>query len=231
MLTRMGVGLASCLLLLGNLHGQNPAPPTGPPSAARLAEEFPAMLQQNVVAGKTRVGTQVQAKLSVATLFNGKVIPRNALLSGEVVVSVAKSATEPSRLAIRMDSAAWKSESVVLKVFLTSWYYVPVSNDGPDLGSVSEGPRKPGWNGMGQYPDPNSPAYRPFPTGDSNPSSVPDTPASATSTHRLQMKNVESEVGADGAITLTSHHSNIKLNKFTTYVLGTGEPHPAPAPK
>jgi len=35
------------------------------------ALEFPVVLQQNVVAGKTAVGAKVQAKLTIATLLHG----------------------------------------------------------------------------------------------------------------------------------------------------------------
>ena len=45
------------------------------PSSSPL-REFPVVLQQSVEAGKTPVGTKVQAKLAVATTFHGVVIPR-----------------------------------------------------------------------------------------------------------------------------------------------------------
>ena len=61
--------------------------PAASPSRVR---EFPVVMQQSITAGKTAVGTKVQAKLSVATLVEGKVIPRNAVFSGEVIESVAK---------------------------------------------------------------------------------------------------------------------------------------------
>ena len=48
------------------------------------ALEFPVVLQQNVVAGKTAVGAKVQAKLTIATLLHGVVIPQDAVISGEV---------------------------------------------------------------------------------------------------------------------------------------------------
>jgi hypothetical protein len=70
------------------------------------AREFPVVMQQSKVAGKTAVGTKVRAKLEVATLGNGTVVPRNAVPSGGVIESRTKSASEPSRLAIRMDSVA-----------------------------------------------------------------------------------------------------------------------------
>jgi len=37
------------------------------------------------------------------------------------------------------------------------------------------------------------------------------------------MKNVKSASGADGSVVLVSSHSNIKLNKVTTYVLAINE--------
>jgi len=95
------------------LFGQQQPAPSGP-SGVR---EFPVILEQSVVAGKT-VGTKVQAKLEVATLVDGTVIPRNAIFSGEVLESVAKTRTDPSRLAIRMDSVQWKNCSASLKVLL-----------------------------------------------------------------------------------------------------------------
>lgn len=88
-----------------------------------VAREFPVLLQQNVIAGRTAVGTKVQAKLTVATLVDGIVIPKNAVFYGEVAQSAAKSKTLPSLLAIRMDSVQWKNGSQPLKVYLTAWYY------------------------------------------------------------------------------------------------------------
>jgi hypothetical protein len=83
---------------------------TKPPTSWQ-AVEFPVVMRQSVDAGKTAVGTKVQAKLVAATLLNGVVVPRDAVLSGEVTESVAKSKTDPSRLAIRMDTAQWKKGS------------------------------------------------------------------------------------------------------------------------
>jgi hypothetical protein len=77
----------------------------------------------NVAAGKTPVGAKIKARLAVATLIDGKVIPRSAVFSGEVIDSAAKTATDPSRLAIRMDSVVWKKGSASLTAYLTAWYY------------------------------------------------------------------------------------------------------------
>ena len=55
--------------------------PTVPGSSGM--RDFPVVLQQSVTAGKTPVGTVVQAKLEVASLVEGRVIPRNAVFSGK----------------------------------------------------------------------------------------------------------------------------------------------------
>jgi len=192
------------------------------------AIEFPVVLQQNVTAGKTAVGTKVAAKLAVATLVNGTVIPRGAIFSGEITESVAKTATDPSRLAILMDSAQWKGASAPIKVYLTAWYYPETAAMGgqnlqyqpPD---AANSPKN--WNGAGTYPVPNSPINQPFPGRDSDKesSSVPDARTSITSNHRALMKNVESERASDGAVSLACKHSNIKLYRLTTYVLAAGD--------
>jgi hypothetical protein len=198
--------------------------------AAFTAEEFPIALQQSVTAGKTPVGTKVQAKLEVPTLVNGTVLPRNAVFSGEVIESAAKTPTTPSRLAIRMDSVQWKNGSAPLKVYMTAWYYPTVDEAGQNLQyGPPQDPRRT-WNGIGPYPDPNSPAYKPFPGTDSDKgSSVPNATSSTTSNHRVLMKNVQSERDNEGAIALVSSHSNIKLDKLTTYVLASGDLLPASA--
>jgi hypothetical protein len=189
------------------------------------APEFPVIMEHNVTAGNTPVGTKVRAKLTVATLVNGAVIPRNAVFSGEVIESVAKSATDASRLAIRMDSVQWKKGTAPVKVYLTAWCYPSMSVPGGDLQyGPPQSPTRT-WNGAGTYPDPNSPAYKPFPGADSDSRSdtVPDTAASVTSPHRVVMKNVESARNGDGAVTIISSHSNIKLDTLTTYVLATND--------
>jgi len=208
---------ALCSTVLWGQQGTGPA----------MDPEFPLTLQQSVTAGKTPVGSKIQAKLSIATLVEGKVIPRNATFSGEVTESVAKTKTGPSLLAIRMDSAQWKDGSASIKIFLTGWYYPTINEAGQDLQYGPQEPANRTWNGQGQYPDPNSKVYRPFPGDDSGKkSSVPDTPSSATSNHRERMKDVQTERGADGTIALTSKNSNIKLERYTTYVLSATDPIP-----
>ena|SRR5258708_6111390 len=190
--------------------------------------EFPVTMQQSVAAGKTPVGTKIQAKLGVATLVDGVVIPRNAVFSGEVIESVAKTANAPSRLAIRMNSAQWKNGSASIKLYLTAWYYPTRDEMGQNLQYGPSQPASRTWNGAGAYPDPNSKIHKPFPGGDLDKGgAVPDTPSSSLSNHRVFMRDMQSERNSDGVISLVSYHENIKLDKLTTYVLATGDLLPA----
>jgi hypothetical protein len=195
-------------------------------SAGNAATEFPVVLEQSVTAGRTAVGTKITAKLQVATLSEGAVIPRGAVFSGEVIDSAAKSATDPSRLCIRMDSAQWKNGSAPVKLYITAWYYPMQAEMGQNLQYQPRDPTgKRDWNGAGTYPDPNSPASKPFPGREQghDPNAVPDTPASITSNHRVLMKNVESNRNPDGAVVISSKRSNIKVDKLTTYVFAADD--------
>src|ERR1700686_152875 len=220
-----------CAALFGQ---QTPGQPEPATSSSSGALEFPVVMRQNVAAGTTPVGTKVQAKLAVATLVDGVVVPRDAVFSGEVTESVAKSATDPSRLAIRMDSAQWKKGSapIVLslasKVYLTAWYYPVAAMTSQDLSyEPPDAPSsKKNRNGMGTHPDRKNPAsQQPFPGRDTgtDTGSSPSSPASIISEHRALMKNVQSSRNSDGAVSLTSKSFNIKLDKLTTYVLATGD--------
>jgi hypothetical protein len=189
--------------------------------------EFPAIMRQNVAAGKTPVGTKVEAKLVLATLVSGAVVPKDAILSGEVIESVARSGSEPSRLAIRMDSAQWKNGSASLKVYLTAWFYPEVagmaaqdlSYQPPDAANS-----KRNWNGMGTYPDPNNPvAQQRFPRDTDKDTTSAPPQASNTSKRRVLLKNVETARNSDGGVALTSTRSNIKLDKLTTYVFAASD--------
>jgi hypothetical protein len=227
-----------CAALLGQQTPSQPTPSQQAPAAHSPsgALEFPVIMRQNVAAGTTPVGTTVQAKLAVATLVDGVVVPRDAVFSGEVTESVAKSARDSSRLAIRMDSAQWKKGSapIVLsltsKVYLTAWYY-PVAAPPQDLSDESPDDTPQSWkhrNRAPTFPEPNAPASQPFPgrgTG-TDPGSLPPSPSSNISKHRALMKNVESSRNSDGAVTLTSKSFNIKIDKQITYVLATGDPLP-----
>ena len=212
--------LACGVFCFANLMGQDkPATPAAAPTAI-ATQEFPVVMMQSVTAGKTPTGSKVQAKLMVATLSEGKVIPKNAVFSGEVIASSAKTATEPSRLAIRLDSVQWKEGTAAVKLYLTAWHYPTAVATGQDLQYGP--PQSPGrtWNGQGEYPNPNSPSYKPFPGGDADKAegSAPNTAATVTSNRRVVMKNVQSASGDDG-VGIFSTRSDIKLDKLTTYVL------------
>jgi hypothetical protein len=225
-----------CVALLGQqtTSQQTPSQPTPAALGPSGALEFPVVMRQNVAAGTTPVGTKVQAKLAVATLVDGVVVPRDAVFSGEVTESVARSATDPSRLAFRMDSARWKKGSapVVLslasKVYLTAWYYPVAETRAQDHSDESPDDASQSWNHRNRpptFPDPNGSASEPFPGRGSgtDPGSLPPSPSSNISKHRALMKNVESTRASDGVVTLTSKSSNIKIDKLTTYVLATGD--------
>lgn len=216
--------LVLCVGCVGTLHGQQQTPASSSANSSPSgAQEFPVIMQQNVTAGKTPAGTKVQARLEVATLVEGTVVPRNAVFSGDVIESTAKTKTEPSRLAIRMNSVQWKNGSASVKVYLTSWYYPARDEMGQDLQYGPEQPAKRTWNGQGQYPDTTTKVYRPFPGSESDKGSVPDTPASATSNQRVLMKDVEATSASDGSLALVSKHANLKLDRLTTYVLASAE--------
>lgn len=226
----VAVGLLVTLLGATALLAQSG--PAGPVSAAAL--EFPVLMRQKVEAGKTPAGTKIQARLTVATLVNGVVIPEGAWLSGEVIESAAKSATEPSRLAIRLNSADWKTGAAPValaftsKVFLTAWYYplAPLTTrDFPHavLDASHNGTQRPG--GAARYPDPNTTDSPPYSRGNTDDAKnpAPTAPSASVSQHRVLMKNVESTGSSGGAVTLTSTRSNIKLDKSTTYVFAAGD--------
>lgn len=160
------------------------------------------MVRQDIVAGKTTVGTKVKAKLVLGTLLNGTAIPKNATLSGEVIESVAKSPTEPSRLAVRMDSIQWKNGSAPVELYLTSWYY-PAAAITPDTDAPTA-----------SHYDPTSTIYEPLPGSENNPRPVPNP-----TNRRVPMKNVEGLRRPDGGVAIISKISNIKIDRSTTYVL------------
>jgi hypothetical protein len=192
-----------------------------------LVREFPVTMRQNVVAGTTEVGTKVEAKLTIATLVDGTVLPIGATFAGEVVESAAKSAAEPSRLAIRMDSVHWKKGSASLKVYLTAWYY-PVrivtaspNDDAASESALSSSPVR--WRKGTGGANPNGPGLQP-PDGHPEATGLERPRAtSSVSDTRVAIKDIESTHQGDGGLVLTSTRFNIKLDKSTTYVLATGD--------
>ena len=203
---------ACCAALIGQ-QSQSPS--------SLALREFPVVLQQSVEAGKTPVGTKIQAKLAAATLFHGTLVPRNAVVSGVIFESVGKSAKAPSRLGIRMETAKWKDGSTcMMKAYLMPLYYAMsaqspqgLPNGSPDMDSRT-------LNGPEQS---SSPTYRPFPgNSEASREAIPDTPI--VSSRPVSMKNVRIEPADHGGVALVSEHANIKLYKMTTYVLAAIEP-------
>jgi hypothetical protein len=238
-----GVLVATATLSQSSLGQANPNPnPTNPdqtnpdqtsaaqkkpeirPSAAAL--ELPVVLQEKVIAGKTPVGTKVRAKLAVATLLAGVVIPQDAVISGEVIESAAKSAADPSRLSIRMDSAQFKNGATPTvvplqpKLYLTAWYYPAAltlnQNSSSGIPDAAHNPAPLGGGSI--YPGQRNPNSPPISGPDAGADTFPP-PASGGANHRVLMKHVDSSIDSGGVVTLTSKHSNIKLDRSTTYVL------------
>jgi hypothetical protein len=224
----IAVGRTGLIVVLSSivLLGQSIA--AGPSSSSLL--ECPVFMLQKVTSGTTPVQTKVQAKLALATLVGRVVVPQGAILSGEVTESVPKSATNASRLGIRMDSAQWKNGSVPIKVYLTASYYprvTPLQDLSPDpdpQDNVAIRPRRR--RGADNSPYRNPSASAPGQGTGTDLAPAPPSPDQGLSKHRVPMKNVESTRNNDGAITVISKRGNIKLDKETAYVLA-GNPLPA----
>jgi hypothetical protein len=192
--------------------------PVSSPVISVAAQEFPVTLRQNIVAGKTPVGTKIEAKLTMATLVKGAVIPEGAIFSGEVVQSSAKSATNPSRLAIRIDSVQWKKESKPITLYLVPWYYPLLMRQDVEGDDQSDRPVRGVICGSASCRE-MSPNYdNTFPNPRTSSDTLPPPPP-RVSESRVPIKDVDSARDIDGTIALTSTHSNIKLDKTTTYVL------------
>jgi len=215
-------GLSVCLGQQQPVSGAGK--PSATSSAAPVTQTFPLVMRQKVVAGKAPVGAKIEGELVVATLVKGTVIPRDAVFSGEVIESQAKTSSAPSRLSIRLDLAQWKTGSVPIRAYLTQWIYPVTLDAGPDLHGPEQSAKRT-WNGMGQYPDARAPDYKPFPAAaDTQGGPSVDTASSRTSSRPVTMKDVESQSNSAGGITLVSNRSNIKLDKLTTYVFSTTDP-------
>jgi hypothetical protein len=131
-----------------------------------------------------------------------------------------------------MDSAHWKHHgapqllTLTKKVYLTAWSYPATASTIPD--SLYQSPTDlPSSRNMTRLGSPSPPTRRLPDADDSSDSPASTTQSSPTTTssaapHRVLMKDVESTRARDGAVRLTSRHSNIKLDKSTTYVFAGG---------
>jgi hypothetical protein len=192
--SRTSFGPAALTVVLGAAALLSQQPPAAPSTSAAL--EFPVTMLQKVVAGKTPAGTKVQAKLTVATLVEGVVIPQDAILYGEVTESAAKSAAEPSRLGIRMDSARWKNGSAPIKVYLTAWYYPETRLTNQNLEDASQdasnnGLPRPRRNNRTDADSGAIPSASQRLPGHDTGSPLP-VPEAGVSPRRVAMKNVKS---------------------------------------
>lgn len=189
-----------------------------PPPVLR---EFPVVLQQNVEAGKTPAGTKVQGKLAAATLFNGALIPKNAVASGVVLESESRKGEDRARLAIRMNTVTWNGGWAPLYAYLMPLYYPATEQAVPNLPNESPDPDSRTLNGPNQSSQ--SPMSRPFPGGGSEASEGAIPEVAILPSRPVRMKNVVLEPTSNGGIALVSEHAHIKLFKMTTYVFAADE--------
>ncbi len=191
------------------------------PSPTHVLRQFPVILQQSVEAGKSPAGTQVQGKLAAATLFNGELIPKDAIASGVIVESQSKKGEERARLAIRMNTVSWTGGWAPLNAYLMPLYYPASGQTVPNLPNESPDPDSRTLNGPNQSAQ--SPMSRPFPASDSESSQGAIPNVAILSNRPVRMKNVVLEPTSSGGIALVSEHANIKLFKMTTYVFAADE--------
>ena len=222
--------LASC----GSLLAQNSKPVSSPQPSV----ELPASLQTKVVAGSTPVGSEVRVKLTIATLMDGVVIPQDAVISGHVEQSVAKTTDAPSLLKIKFDSARWKKGNAQVTLYLAGCYY-PVefqspANDpsgihgqiGTTMGSASESTPGRTTGGMPNSGMPNGGMSGTMDASrlDTYPDQRPGTVFSEVSKHWVRIENVDTVVTPDGSLQITSQQRNLKLDKGTIYLLRNSLP-------
>ena len=190
------------------------------PSPHSVLRQFPVILQQSVEGGKSPAGTQVQGKLAAATLFNGELIPKNAVTSGVVIESESKKGKDRARLAIRMNTVSWNGGWAPLNAYLMPLYYPATGQAVPNLPYEAPDPDSRTLNGPNQSSQ--SPMSRPFPSGsENNQGAIPDV--AILSSRPVRMKNVVLESTNNGGIALVSEHASIKLFKMTTYVFAADE--------
>ena len=194
-------------------------------SVAHPVLEFPAILQEGVVAGKTPVGTAVHSKLMIATLVNGVVIPQDALLVGRVEESTARTKSDPSRLKIRIDVAQWKGGSLSLNAFLTNIYYAnrlieaPPNEGSPDASADGDLTLFHGGHHQNSLDLESSRATLSRQSAGS-PASGPNHSGDMrweNSVYRKPMRNVDLSRDSSGAAFILSVRDNIKLERNTAY--------------
>jgi hypothetical protein len=172
----------------------------------------------------------------MATLMDGVVIPQNAVISGHVEQSVAKTKDIPSLLKIRFDLARWKKGSAPVNLYLAGCYY-PIDFRSPSdsasgmhgeigvmMGSAPPDGLPRGNSGMPTAEMPSLDASR----QDTYPDPRPGVTLSEVSKHWVRMEKVETVAAPDGGLQVTSSDRNLKLDKGTVYLLRNA---PQPAAK
>jgi len=182
--------------------------------------ELPVIMRQKVVAGVTPVGAPVEAKLQIATLVSGTVVPQGAILSGHVEQSAKKAGDAPSRLKIKFESAHWKKGSAPLEVYFTGCYYPMIAFTDRD--------RNPADASYGSISRPMDPSDGSYPTqpglksGQMPQGYGPDVPQAVTtqvSSHWVRQPGANVIAETDGSISVTSIARDLRLDKDTTYLL------------
>ncbi len=214
------IGVA-CLLV------QAQQPKVNSPVQPRI--ELPAVLQQKIVAGSTAVGTEVRAKLTIATLVNGVVLPDGAVITGRVEKSLAKTADSLAHLKIKFESAHWKTGDLKLEIYLVGSYYPiefqtpadQVSGAHAEVGVMVGGSPAVG-RGRNGIPPSDAETPQDDPTDPR-----PNITHSEVSNHSVRIKNVDTAVATDGGLEITSNERNLKLNKGIIYSLQSAGAAPA----
>ena len=159
-------------------------------TARRL--ELPVVFRQKVIAGVTTAGTPIAARLKIATLIDGTVVPAGATLSGHVELSEKNEADRPSRVRIKFDSVRWKTTIVPIRVYATGAYYPYYPMERDDVRDITNAPVGP---------------------------DVSDVVGMRLSTHWVRPDDADAVVEDDGSITVVSSKHPLKFNKDTTYLL------------
>ena len=214
------------LVVLGSVCGA--AQQAGSPPPQRLERlELPAVMQQKIIAGITPAGTAIRAKLSIATLVKGKVLPSGAVLSGHLEESAKRNGNTPSRLKIKFDTAQWKNGTTTLELYFTGCYYpfeiTPEQDPAsaiPDglhgsltMGQVTSSPSHATPSALGQNPLPNDYGTNPGELGGPH-----------VSSRWVREEGTEIMAEPDGSVVVTSAKRNLKLDKGTTYLLTNAIP-------
>jgi hypothetical protein len=190
------------LLLCAQFSMAQPAPR----HASRERLEFPLELRQKIVAGQTPAGSAVEAKLVIATLVRGVVIPEGAMFSGTVEESVARAGNTPSRLRIHITAAKWNAGSMTVNLYITNTCY-------PHRRSALE--KEDSLSGLQKRQDEILQAQQ---HGGVIPMLDTEKPgASSRYEHRTVLEDTKGERDEDGRIAILSEKSNLKLDAGRVY--------------